>query len=327
MERTAKILIIGEIQNGNPTPVTVQLLGEGKKLASSLNAELLLAAAGSGIQKICKDLLKYPIDRIIAVDHPKLEQKQLETHSKVLDAIIREQQPDIILGGATLFGRTLLPALAAKLGTEVMADAVGLDIDRTTGKLLVTKPAYDGKNMSVVSMPKSPVQIALAKPGIFKKACRTDCKDGSITMVTADCLEETAEPKKTLDFMKEGEKKISLEDAHIIAAGGRGLKGPEGFKLLEQFARRIGAQVGCTRPCVDAGWTLPKQQVGQTGCITKPDVYIAFGISGAIQHMTGVRAKTVIAVNSNPNAAVFRYCDYGIVGDAGTVLKEFLNLK
>lgn len=327
MDKTAKILIIGEIQNKHAAPVTVELLGEGRKLAASLHAKLLLSVIGSGAEKICKDLLKYPIDRMIAVDHPRLEQKQLETHSRILYDIIKEQKPDIILGGATLFGRTLLPALAAILGTEVMTDAVALDIDGETGKLLVTKPAFDGKSMSVVSMPDAAAQIALAKPGVFKKACETDGRKGSITVAAADLLQEMTEWKRTLGLIKEGEREISLEDAHIIAAGGRGLKGPEGFRLLSQFAVKIGAQAGCTRPCVDAGWMRPEQQIGQTGCMTKPDVYIAFGISGAVQHMTGVRAGTVIAVNSNPNAAIFKYCDYGIVGDAKKILEEFLKLQ
>lgn len=325
MKKTSKILIIGEIQNQHAAHVTVELLGEGRKLADSLDAELILTIVGNDVEKTCKDLLRYPADRIIAADHPSLKQKQLETHSRILYEIVKEQKPDMILGGATLFGKTLLPTLAAMLGTEVMTDAVGLEIDKETGELLVTKPAFDGKSMSVVSMPEAPVQMALAKPGVFKKACETDGRKGKFTAFSADWLQEITERKRTLDLIKE-EKKISLEDVHIIAAGGRGLKGPEGFRLLLQFAERIGAQAGCTRPCVDAGWMLPEQQIGQTGCITKPDIYIAFGISGAVQHMTGVRAGTVIAVNSNPNAAVFKYCDYGIVGDAKKILEEFLKL-
>lgn len=324
MDKSGKILIIGEVQNKHAVPATAELIGEGKKLAAALNAELLLTVMGNGVEEICKDLLKYPIDRIIAADHPGLEQKQQETHSRILYDIVKEQKPDIILGGATLFGKILLPTLAAMLGTEVITDAVDLDLDRETGKLLVTKPAFDGKSMSVVSMPEVSVQIALAKPGVFKKASETDGRKGSIIVADTDQLRNITDQKKTLNLIEE--KKISLEDAHIIAAGGRGLQGPEGFRLLLQFAERIGAQTGCTRPCVDAGWMLPEQQIGQTGCITKPDVYIAFGISGAIQHMTGVRAGTVIAVNSNPNAAVFKYCDYGIVGDAKKILEEFLKL-
>lgn len=324
MDKSGKILIIGEVQNKYAVPATAELIGEGKKLAAALNAELLLTVMGNGVEEICKDLLKYPIDLIIAADHPGLEQKQPETHSRILYDIVKEQKPDIILGGATLFGKILLPTLAAMLGTEVITDAVDLDLDRETGKLLVTKPAFDGKSMSVVSMPEVSVQIALAKPGVFKKASETDARKGSIIVADTDQLRNITDQKKTLNLIEE--KKISLEDAHIIAAGGRGLQGPEGFRLLLQFAERIGAQTGCTRPCVDAGWMLPEQQIGQTGCITKPDVYIAFGISGAIQHMTGVRAGTVIAVNSNPNAAVFKYCDYGIVGDAKKILEEFLKL-
>ena len=324
MERSRKILIIGEIQNGKPVPVTLELIGEGKRLASFTGARLFLAVAGSGIRGICRDLLRYPVDRIIAMDHPRLEPAQLEVHSKVLEAMIREQKPDIVLGGGTLFGKTLIPSVAAALGTEVMTDAVGLDINRETGRLLAIKPAFDGKQMSVVSMPEAEVQIASVKPGAFQKSDETDNKKGNITMIPADWLEDIKEQKKTLDFIFEGDQKICLEDAKIIAAGGRGLKGPEGFELLKRFADRIGAQMGSTRPCVDAGGTLPEQQIGQTGSITKPDLYLAFGISGAIQHMTGVRAKTVIAVNNNPNAAIFQYCDYGIVGDAQKILKEFL---
>lgn len=324
MERVSKILIIGEIQNGQPAPVTLELLGEGEKIASSLNAKLLLAVAGSGIQEILSELLQYPVDRIIAVDHPRMELDQTETHARVLEAVIREHEPDMILGGATLSGKVLLPMLAAVLGTEVVTDAADLEIDKETGKLLISKPAFDGKRMSIVSMPKAHVQIVSVKPGIFEKACRTERKRGGITMVAADWLEDIKERIKMLELITEDGNKISLEDSKIIAAGGRGLKGPEGFELLTRFAREIGAQVGCTRPCVDAGWTSPEQQIGQTGSITKPDLYLAFGISGAIQHMTGVRAKTVIAVNNNPNAAIFNYCDYGIVGDAQKILRELL---
>lgn len=324
MERVSKILVIGEIQKGKPAPVTLELIEEGKKTASSLGAKLLLAVAGNDIQKICNDLQQYPVDRIIAMDHPMLEQDHLEIHSRVLEAMILELKPDIILGGATLFGKVLLPMLAAILGTEVMTDAVGLGIDKETGKLLVSKPAFDGKGMSVVLMPEAPVQIVSLKPGVFRKAFKTKSKKGSITMAAADWLADMKNPKRILDMIPEGDRKISLENAKIIASGGRGLKGPKGFGLLNQLAERIGAQVGSTRPCVDAGWTLPDQQIGQTGSITKPDLYLAFGISGAIQHMTGVRAKTVIAVNNNPNAAIFNYCDYGIVGDAQKILRELL---
>lgn len=324
MERSSRILLIGELQDEKPAPVTLELIGEGKKIASSLNAELILAVAGSGIQEISRELLEYPVDRIIAADHPGLGQKQTEVHSKVLETVIREQEPDIVLGGATLFGRVLISALAAALGTEVITDAAGLEIERETGKLLVSKPAFDGKRMSVVSMPKASVQIVAVKPGIFEKACKTGSQRGSITMAAVEWPEDIKGRVKILEHIAGGDKKISLEDAKIIAAGGRGLKGPEGFELLRLFAERIGAQVGSTRPCVDAGWTLPEQQIGQTGCIVKPDLYLAFGVSGAVQHMTGVRAKTVVAVNNNPNAAIFKYCDYGIVGDAGKILKEFL---
>ena len=141
MKKTSKILIIGEIQNQHAAHVTVELLGEGRKLADSLDAELILTIVGNDVEKTCKDLLRYPADRIIAADHPSLKQKQLETHSRILYEIVKEQKPDMILGGATLFGKTLLPTLAAMLGTEVMTDAVGLEIDKETGKLLVTKPA------------------------------------------------------------------------------------------------------------------------------------------------------------------------------------------
>ncbi|MBS7009623.1 electron transfer flavoprotein subunit alpha/FixB family protein [Anaerostipes sp.] len=323
MNRPYKILIIGEIQEGKPAPATLELIGEGKKTADQLDAELLLVIAGSGIKGICSDLLRYPVDRIIAVDHPRLEPKQMEIHCRALEAVIREQEPDIILGGETLFGRTLLPSLAAVLGTEVITDAAGLKIDRKTGKLLVCKPAYDGKRMSVVSMPESYVQIVSVKPGIFQRADETDVRKGSIIMTESDWLENLKQPKQILGIISE-EKQISLEDAKIIVSGGRGLKGPEGFKLLKLFAGRIGAQTGCTRPCVDAGWMPGRQQIGQTGSIVKPDLYLAFGISGAIQHMTGVRARTVIAVNSNPDAAIFQNCDYGIVGDAVKILEELL---
>lgn len=327
MERERKVLIIGEVQNGHPAPVTLELIGEGKRIASCLNARLLLTIMGNGIGEICSTLLKYPIDRIIAMDHPRLGEKQINTHGKALEAVIREHKPDIILGGATLFGRSLLPSLAAIFGTDLMTDACGLDIERTTGKLLVTKPAYDGKRMSVISMTEAAIQIAMAKPGVFQKPVEIDSGKAKITMVAADWLDDIEEQKRFIEIRADGRKKVRLEDANIIAAGGRGLKGPEGFELLKQFAEKIGAQAGCTRPCVDTGWMLPEQQIGQTGSITKPDVYLAFGISGAIQHMTGVRAKTVIAVNSNPNAAIFKYCDYGIVGDAKKILEEFLKLQ
>lgn len=322
-ERRNSIFVIGEIQKQTLPPLTFELLYAAHCLGKAIQAEVSVILMGNGMAEEAKRLCKYPADEVIYLECPPFQWVHSDMCCQAVLPVLRERQPELILVGATAFGRLLGSGLAWHLHTELITDASRIWYHEETAKIIVTRPAFDGKRMADFSVLQRPAIVSV-RQGMMPKASYKERQQGKFIQIVPGRLSLQEGGLRWIADVFRQEEDRELARASIIVSGGRGLKGKEGFKLLEILAARLGGEVGSTRPCVDAGWTVPSQQVGQSGIAVKPKLYMAFGISGAIQHMTGIEAEKMIAVNSDPKAAIFRYCDYGIVGDAREILKTMI---
>lgn len=320
------VFIVGEQNLGKLHGVTLELVGEGRKLADKIGKELSVILLGNDLENIVKTLEYYDIDNIIVVDNKKLENYNTDYYANTISEIINSMKPEIVLYGATSIGRDIAPRVAAKIGTGLTADCTKLEIDEEDGKLLQTRPAFGGNLMATIICPRNRPQMSTVRPGVMEKAKKGKCH--SVKIIKPEIPESAY--SSNVEFEKieiPKEKKVNLVDAKIVVSGGRGLKTPEGFKLIRELADVLGGEVGSSRAAVDSGWIDHSHQVGQTGTTVRPDLYIACGISGAIQHLAGMsESKTIVAINKDPQAPIFKVCDYGIVGDLYKVIPELINL-
>lgn len=318
------VWVIAEQKDGKIAPVTIELIGEGKKLAKVLGKELMVVVAGYKIKEEVDKLLHYGVDKAYYVESPLLEKFSTDGYVKVFADLIKEKKPEIVLVGASSIGRDIGPRLAARVGTGLTADCTKLEIDETDHKLLSTRPAFGGNLMATIVCPKNRPQMSTVRPGVMEKAAYMVNPMGEVEVITPELTE--ADIRTTLEqVIQEDNKKVNLVDAKIVVSGGRGLKTPEGFAVVKELADALGGVVGSSRACVDAGWIDVSHQVGQTGTTVRPDLYIACGISGAIQHLAGMsESKYIVAINKDPKAPIFDVCDYGIVGDLNKVIPAML---
>lgn len=320
------VWVISEQNIGKLHNVTLELIGEGRKLADKINKELSVVVLGYKISEIVKLLEEYPVDNIICIDRPELENYNTDIYANCIDSAIKDMKPEIVLFGATSIGRDLAPRVSAKVGTGLTADCTSLEIDETDGKLLQTRPAFGGNLMATIICPKNRPQMSTVRPGVMQKALKLSEKTAKV--ITPEIDPKILVSKVIFENLVVNDKpRVNLQDAKIIVSGGRGLKTPEGFKLIKELADALGGVVGASRAAVDSGWIDHSHQVGQTGTTVRPDLYIACGISGAIQHLAGMsESKTIVAINSDPNAPIFKICDYGIVGDLYKIIPELIDL-
>lgn len=320
------VWVISEQNMGKLHNVTLELIGEGRKLADKINKELSVVVLGYKISEIVKLLEEYPVDNIICIDRPELENYNTDIYANCIDSAIKDMKPEIVLFGATSIGRDLAPRVSAKVGTGLTADCTSLEIDETDGKLLQTRPAFGGNLMATIICPKNRPQMSTVRPGVMQKALKLSEKTAKV--ITPEIDPKILVSKVIFENLVVNDKpRVNLQDAKIIVSGGRGLKTPEGFKLIKELADALGGVVGASRAAVDSGWIDHSHQVGQTGTTVRPDLYIACGISGAIQHLAGMsESKTIVAINSDPNAPIFKICDYGIVGDLYKIIPELIDL-
>ena len=318
------IWVIGEQREGKLHPVTIELMGEGRKLADKAGKKLYVAVAGYAIEKEVEKLLHYGADGILYIKHPLLKDFSTDAYSKAISDAILANKPEIVLVGATSIGRDVAPRIAARVGTGLTADCTGLEIDQEDGKLLMTRPAFGGNLMATIICPKNRPQMSTVRPGVMGKAAYSDGIKGEIIEITPD-LSDSNIRVDLIDIVKTGKKLVNLIDAKTIVSGGRGLKCAEGFDLIRALADKVDAEVGSSRAAVDAGWIDSSHQVGQTGTTVRPDLYIACGISGAIQHLAGMgESKYIVAINKDASAPIFKVCDYGIVGDLYEVIPAMI---
>jgi electron transfer flavoprotein alpha subunit len=313
------VWVFAEQHKGGISSVSFELLGEGRKLADKRNAKLSAVFIGHGIKDKAEELIAHGADVVYLADDPALKEFNDDSYSAVLTTLATLHKPEIILAGATAIGRSFFPKVAAKLYTGLTADCTALDIDTATGNLHQTRPAFGGNIMATIVTPHHRPQMATVRHKVMKKAGRDASRKGDVVEVKFTTAGDVR--TKVLKTVEEVSDTVNISEADIIVAGGRGMGSAKNFHLLEELAKTLGGAVGATRGAVDEGWIPYSHQVGQTGKTVCPKLYIAAGISGAIQHLAGMQSSDVIiAINRDPNAPIFSVATYGIVGDAMEVL-------
>ena len=316
------VWVFAEQIGGAIAPVVYELLGEARKLAESTGSEVGAVLFGSSMQDAANDLIAYGADRVYLLDDAIFADYHDELYAAALADLIQEEKPEIMLLGATTIGRSLAPRVAARVGTGLTADCTGLAVNPETGLLEQTRPAFGGNIMATIICPRHRPQMATVRPKVFQAAPKDPARKGEIVNLKSP---EVALRSRLLERVREQAENVNLDEADIIVAGGRGLADEKGFKLLSELAEALGGAVGASRSAVDAGWSSYPHQVGQTVKTVSPKLYIACGISGAIQHLAGMQsAETIVAINKNPDAPIFQVAHYGIVGDVFEVIPALI---
>ena len=308
------IWVFAEQRNGEIKTVAYELLSKGRELADTLKTELCAVCIGYNVKDVTQ-LSAHGADKVYVIDDPALAVQTEDPYVAELARLIREHKPEIVLAGATPFGRSFFPRVAAQLKTGLTADCTGLDIDTEKRLLRQTRPTFGGNIMATIICPVKRPQMATVRPRTFRRNAPDDNHKGQLIRVDFN-KESVTSKTRLLNFVADISEKVKLEDADIIVSGGRGLGKPENFQLIRDLATALGAAVGSSRPPVDEGWISYPHQVGQTGKTVCPKLYFAIGISGAVQHLAGMQtADCIIAINDDPDAPIFQVATYGIVGD------------
>ena len=313
---------MAEQRHGRVADVSLELLGVGRRLADERGSELTAVLFGA-TEDEAAHLIHWGADRVLHADSPIFKYFNDDPYVELLSRLINQYKPEIVLTGATPVGRSFFPRVAARVKTGLTADCTSLEIDGEGGHLLQIRPAFGGNIMATILCPRHRPQMATVRPRVMKKGEFNEQRKGEIIKIdTSELVSRT----KVLESVKEtSDAKVNLQEADIIVAGGRGIGGPEGFKMLEELATLLGGAVGASRAAVDEGWISYSHQVGQTGKTVCPKIYIACGISGAVQHLVGMQSSDVIiAINKNPEAPIFNVANIGIVGDVSEVVPELI---
>jgi len=318
------VWVFAEQRDKKLMPVVIELLGEGRKLADEIGCELAAVLLGEDVGALVDELFAYGANKVYLADDPKLATYRTDAYTKVFNEAVETYMPEIVLLGATHIGRDLGPCLAVKAGTGLTADCTKLEIDPEDKKIRQTRPAFGGNLMATIVCPNHRPQMSTVRPGVMEKAAKKEGRTGEIIQLPVKFAEDEIRTK-VIDIIKTLKEAVSLTDAKIIVSGGMGLGKPEGFELLKKLADKLGGVIGSSRAAVDSGWIDHAYQVGQTGTTVKPNIYVACGISGAIQHLAGMQnSKLIVAINKDESAPIFEVADYGIVGDLYKIVPEIL---
>ena len=335
LEEYKGVFIFAEQVDNKISGIAFELVGKAKDLAADLNTTVTAVLLGSGITEKANELAEYGADRVIVVDDPALETYMTEPYTHALSSVINEFKPEIMLVGATPIGRDLGPSVSARVATGLTADCTKLDIgdfplkpipgkedEQKHNQLLMTRPAFGGNTIATIACPNNRPQMATVRPGVMQKKERV--KGATCEIIDYNPgFEKNKKYVEILEVVKKISDTVDIMDAKILVSGGRGVGSPENFKILEDLAKAIGGEVSCSRAVVDAGWKPKDLQVGQTGKTVRPQVYIACGISGAIQHLAGMEeSDLIIAINKDETAPIFDVADIGIVGDLNKIVPE-----
>ncbi len=327
-----EVWVFIEQRGGKAADVSFELLSKGYKLAKTMNGVLKSVVIGQNVKKLAEETFRYGADEALLVDDAALNNFRTLPYSRILTSLVQERMPRIVLFGATIIGRDLAPRVASATRSGLTADCTDLQISDITylrknyqQLLLQIRPAFGGNIIATIITPDNPVQMATVREGVMEMHPLEKPKKGTITSVSyiPDSIDDVV---KIIEQHRE-ESKVNLKAAPIIIAGGYGMQTKENFKLIHELAHALGAEVAGSRAAVDAGFIPPERQVGQTGVTVRPKLYIAVGISGAIQHRAGMQeSNKIIAINNDPDAPIFGVCHYGIVGDAMDVLPKFIEV-
>jgi electron transfer flavoprotein alpha subunit/NAD-dependent dihydropyrimidine dehydrogenase PreA subunit len=299
---------------GKAQSISWEMMGQGRRLADRRNAALTACVLGHDVGHIARQAVSYGADRVFRADHPGLGVYRTAPYAAVLVDLVRQYKPEIFLLGASLRGRDLAGSVATELYTGLTADCTGLEIDPESNLLRQTRPAFGGNILATIICPHHRPQMSTVRHRVFEMPPADTARQGQIIDVKPK-LDESQIATRVLNFVQEYTE-INLTESRVIVSGGRGLGGPKGFEMLRELADVLGGTVGASRAAVDAGWIPYEHQVGQTGRTVRPDLYIACGISGAVQHLAGMNtARIIVAINKDPAAPIFSVADYGVAGD------------
>ena len=315
------VYVFAEQRDGNIQKVAYELIGKARELADNLGQEVVAVVLGDGIQAAAAELFKFGADQVIVVDAPVLGEYSTEPYAKAMNAIITAKEPEIVIYGATAIGRDLAPRVSARVHTGLTADCTKLEINEETKLLEMTRPAFGGNIMATILCADHRPQMATVRPGVMQALASCD----KVGVVEKFDVEFTAADMNVeiCEIVKTEKKSVDITEAKILVSGGRGIGGPEGFDMLKELADELGGEISSSRACVDAGWIDRDRQVGQTGKTVRPNLYIAAGISGAIQHAAGMEdSDLIIAINKNNTAPIFEIADVGIVGDCTAIIPK-----
>ena len=336
LEEYKGVYIFAEQVDNKIGGIAFELVGKAKELAADLNTEVTaILVGGPEIKAKANELAEYGADKVIVVSDPVLETYMTEPYTHALASVINKFKPEIVLVGATPIGRDLGPSVSARVATGLTADCTKLDIgdfplkpvpghedEQKHNQLLMTRPAFGGNTIATIACPNNRPQMATVRPGVMQKK---EKKVGATCEIIEfnPGFEKNNKYVEILEVVKKISDTVDIMDAKILVSGGRGVGSPENFKILEDLAKAIGGEVSCSRAVVDAGWKPKDLQVGQTGKTVRPQVYIACGISGAIQHLAGMEeSDLIIAINKDETAPIFDVADIGIVGDLNKIVPE-----
>lgn len=317
------IWVFAEQSEGQPRKVVLELLGEANRLAIVRNASVTAVIFGEGLSPASRQLIHYGAHQVLVADHAALRLYNDELYAELLSDLICEHRPEIVLIGATSYGRSLAPRVASRLNTGLTADCTTLSIEADSGVLLQTRPAFGGNLMATIVCPHHRPQMATVRPQVMLALPPDSSRQGLVIPVGYRPPQELR--TRVLQVCRTALGSASLADAEVVVAVGRGIGSAANLDLCRELAIALGGVLGATRPVVDAGWMDYSQQIGQTGKTVAPRLYIACGISGAVQHLAGMSsAETIVAINQDPDAPIFQLANFGIVGDLVDVIPELL---
>lgn len=317
------VMVFVEQRRSVVHPVAYELLGKAKELAGTLTEPVYAVIVGSNLNAAAEELVKRGADKVFVYDHPDLEDFRDDPYTDLLSNCVKEEKPSIFLVGATAIGRSLGPRVAAQIKTGLTADCTSLDIDEESALLRQTRPAYGGNIMATIETVKRRPQMATVRYKMFPEATVEDSPKGVIIRKDVN-MKHVKDRVKILGF-EAAKEQISITEADLIVSGGLGLGEPKGFEMIEELAKVLGGAVGASRPTVDEGWIDYRHQVGLSGRTVRPAVYLAFGISGAVQHQAGMKTSDIIiAVNKDPDAPIFKISTLGAVGDLYEVIPRLI---
>lgn len=318
------VLVFCEFRKGELAPVSLELLGAGRRLADTRGVVLSALLLGYETGDTSQKLIAHGADTVYLADSDILKEYQEDVYSNITARIISKYKPEIVLAGATAIGRSFIPGVATELNAGLTADCTGLEIRSDDGALLQTRPAFGGNIMATIVCESSRPQMATVRPKVMKELEFDSGRSGEV--ITVEVPEEAQASKiQVMESVVSEGATVNIQEADILVSGGRGLESEKGFEMIRELADTLGAKVSASRAVVDAGWIPYPHQVGQTGKTVAPKLYIACGISGAVQHVAGMQsAETIVAINRDENATIFDVADYGIVGDINEVIPKLI---
>ena len=324
-DQNKNIMVFVETRQNVVQTVGLELIGKARDLADVQKSKVIAVALGDNItEKQAQDLIAYGADEAIIANHKLLKTYRNEPYTKVLNKIISETKPDSTLFGASTIGRDLAPRISARLHTGLTADCTGLEIEESTGLLLMKRPAFGGNLFATIICPNHKPQMATVRPGVMQKKEKNSARAGKITNIKVE-LDNSSLTYEVLEEVVLPKAKKNIEDATILVSAGRGMGSQANLDKLDELANALGATVSGSRAVVDSGWIEQSQQVGQTGKTVRPEIYFALGISGAIQHVAGMEeSEYIIAINKNAGAPIFEVADLGLVGDVNQIVPELI---